>query len=262
MVSADVLVQPPAVMHHPTGVRLTIKAGVKIQFCPWISSRSLRTSLLVNDLMFSIGSDELDPDHEDRRLLRRWAEQDRAVYLLDRNGCVRTTYTKRLDIGEVWRVALPQGEGAQLEYGTAVFGGPSTACHFQVVGKGTFATCHSRRFDVGIAPQNGKAGYRWARWLPLPRRPGAGMSLLILNYQPGVNRISVARLVNDRPRRGVTFVLPQWGSRMVALDRLIERGDRADQDLFRVAATADCDFYTVFQNVEEPDGAFSIQHVK
>lgn len=256
------VVHPPLVKHYPPETRLAMKAGKKIQFCPWIASSSMTTSFLVTDLMFSLGIDQLDPDHDIRRAMSHWAERDRVVYVMDHQGCLLSTYTKRSDIGEVWRVSLASTDSSRMHYGTAVFGGPATACHFQIVGKQTFATCHSRRFVVGVAPPAESVRVRWVRWIPVPRQPNVRMSLLILNYQEGLNRIAVARIVDERPRQGVTFELPQWGSRMVTLDRLIERGGGEQQDLFRVAATAECDFYTVFQNVEEPSGPLSIQHIK
>jgi hypothetical protein len=222
----------------------------------------MTTSFLVTDLMFTLGIDQLDPDHDIRRAMSHWAERDRVVYVMDHQGCLLPTYAKRLDFGEVWRVELPPRDSSRWEYGTAVFGGPATACHFQMAGEPTFATCHSRRFVIGTAPSVASKGHRWGRWIPVPRHPNTRMSLFILNYQEGLNRISIARIVDERPRQGVTFELPQWGGRMVTLDRLIERRGGEQQDLFRVAATAECDFYTVFQNVDEPNSPFSIQHIK
>ncbi|TAJ07413.1 MAG: hypothetical protein EPO61_15785 [Nitrospirae bacterium] len=248
-----------AVHQYKQAARITYPQGKPVEFCPWLRTESLETHVLVSDLIHSLGvpSGSAAIAAARRRKLEQQAGVERVVDQYAADGTLLASHAKRVAPGEIWRLSLGLTPQSGLEYGLLVFRGPYTLNHFQIVGPGTFATCHSRRHPLE------ESAWRHVRCIPFPLQPGALLSLFLMNRGSGDNRIAISRLTERRRVSTLTADIPRLGCKIVCLNRLLE-GTVFDGTAarFLVESTYPYDLYTLSERDGAAAEAFSIQHIK
>lgn len=245
---------------YPRGRRIVYEKRALVEFCPWIRTESLETHVLISDLAHSLGV-PFGPAEAAAGLLRRlerWASMERIVDQYAADGTLLASYARKVAPDEVWRLSLGRASQPSVEYGLLVFRGPYTLNHFQIVGPGTFATCHSRRFLLDEADSD------YSRGVTLPARAGVQLSLFLMNRGAGPNQVRVlAQYAGVREAQAVRLTLPRLGSKLLSLSRAFPRlAEPQGTLLYYVEARAPFDFYTLMENSRTPEETFSIQHIK
>lgn len=249
-----------AVVHqYKPAARITYPQGKPVEFCPWLRTESLETHVLVSDLIHSlvvpVGSAAIAADR--RRKLEQQAGVERVVDQYAADGTLLASHVKRVATDEIWRLSLGKAPTPSLEYGLLVFRGPYTLNHFQIVGPGTFATCHSRRHPLE------ESAWRHVRSIPFPLQPGTLLSLFLMNRGSGANRIAISRLTERRRVATIAVTIPRLGCKIVCLNRFLE-GMAFDGTCarFLVESTYPYDLYTLIERDGASAEVFSIQHIK
>lgn len=245
---------------YPRGRRIVYEKKALVEFCPWIRTESLETHVLISDLAHSLGVPfgPAEAAAGQLRRLERWASMERIVDQYAADGTLLASYARKVAPDAIWRLSLGKASQPSLEYGLLVFRGPYTLNHFQIVGPGTFATCHSRRFLLDEPASD------YSRGVTLPVKAGVQLSLFLMNRGAGPNQVRVlSQRCGTRVARAVTVTLPRLGSKLLCLSRTFPSAAEAEGSLlYHVEGRAPFDFYTLMENSRAPEETFSIQHIK